>query len=799
MHARRALPLIPILLVLATGLSCRSGQGDVEPPGQPASPTALMPSQEVRPFLARWCVSCHRPPEPEGGLLLTTYVDAEDIFSHVGVARAVRERLALGEMPPMEAPQPPAADVERVLRALSNGVLASKDAPADPGFVPLRRLSRSEYANTVRDLVGASVDVRGLLPPDELGGGFDNLGGVATLSPLAVEKYVAAAERLAAEALPDEDPEHPAVRKLEALRMTASPNAGRANGEWWYFYSGGTLEGPVTLPRDGRYRLRARTWGDQAGPEVARIGFRAAGRQVAVQDVPERRGTPGVREVELALKAGPTRVGVAFVNDYYEPKAKDPSQRDRNLAVEWVEVVGPLDPLAESGLARAFRAADPGGGDAAARAEALLAPFAARAFRRPVEEIRSDGTAGRLADLVVATVEGGRPFRQGLRLAVTSVLASPRFLFRVEKAPGEGEDSRALDGYELAVRLAYFLWSAPPDDELYDAASSGALDTPRGRHEQVRRMLRDARASALSENFAAQWLELRNLSQVAPDPALYPDFDDALRTSMRRETELFVEALVREQRPLRELLDADFTYVDGRLARHYGLALGADAPFRRIRLDGDRRGGVLTQASVLTLTSNPDRTSPVKRGKWVLDNLLDDPPPPPPPLVGNLDESPEAVRGKTLRERLAQHAKDSSCVSCHARMDPLGFALEGYDPVGRPRTRDADRQVDDVGTLPDGRTVTGAAGLRALLVADPRFPRAVAHKLFAFGVGRALRHQDERAIDGVLAGIAGGEATFAEVISGIVETEAFRVQGAPDTTPDGASGEQAAAGTGDRR
>jgi hypothetical protein len=521
----------------------------------------------------------------------------------------------------------------------------------------------------------------------------------------------------------------------------------------------------IAVGRDGVFRLRARVYGDQAGPEAVKAMLYAGREKSEPVEVAATKDAPVEIGCELRLSRGVHTIAIAFINDHYAPDAPDPAQRDRNLAVEWLEIAGPVDARALPRAHREILAADPGRGDAAARLRAVLSPLVLRAWRRPPE----DAELERLARLGAAAIDGGARFERGVQVALQAILLSPHFLFRVEQLGGE----QALTPWQLATRLSYFLWSSMPDERLFDLAASGALDSSDALRAQADRMLGDARASALAENFAAQWLELRNLDDAAPDPGRFPDFDEELREAMRRETELLFEAVLRELRPLRELVDAPFTFVNERLARHYGIPGVRGPHFRRVRPPADRGGGVLAHASILTVTSNATRTSPVKRGKFVLDNLLDAPPPPPPPGVGALDEDPEAVRGATIRERMERHRTQASCAACHARIDALGLSLEHYDPIGAWRSRDESGPVDPVGTLPDGRPVDGLDALRLLVRDDGALVRSLARKLFIHAVGRDLAPADERALRSMVDGLP-SDATIRDVVLGIVGLDAFR-------------------------
>jgi hypothetical protein len=725
--------------------------------------------RDVAPVLKASCVACHSGREPKGELDLSPVV-ARSAAAADDLWRRVRDRVAACEMPPPGQPAPTGPErarftawIDRRLRAESR-----PSRPLDPGRPVVRRLSRTEYANAVRDLLGVAVRVDEELPPDDLGYGFDNAADASTLSPAALEKYLAVAARVADEAVLDEDPAHPPVRRFVASEMDCDLKPSTRNG-FRVLYSSGSVTARVDLPRDGRYVLRARAYGDQAGPEPARLAFVGGGRTLATADVKETADAPRTCEAAIELKRGTQLVGAAFVNDFYEPKNADPAKRDRNLAIEWFECAGPIDAREPPAAHRALFAGDDPSRAPKERAAKLLGPLLLRLWRRPpaIDEV------DRLSNLAADVVKRGGRFAGGMKLALSAALASPHFVFRVERdAPGSPA-VRDLNGYEAATRLAFFLWSSAPDDRLLARAAKERAWSEATFLDEAARMLDDARATALAENFAVQWWELRNLDAASPDPGRFPAFDEPLRAAMRREAELFFDAVLREGRAARTLIDADFTFVNGPLARHYGLAAPTGTEFRRVKLDDARRGGVTGFAGVHVVTSNPTRSSPVKRGKWLLDNLLDAPPPAPPPGVGALQEGTTPLAAATLREKMELHRKDASCASCHARMDALGFALENYDPTGAWRDEDGGVRVDASGSLPDGRRVHGPSDLRALLRADGAFLRALSKKLLVYAVGRGLGPDDAAAIDAMISSLP-ADPPLRDVVLGVVRLEAFR-------------------------
>jgi len=686
-------------------------------------------------FVEEHCLGCHAGRRAKAGLDL----QREDLPADAWLRARLRVRR--GEMPPADAPRPPREEVRAFLARLD----ARFGAPVPAPRSRLHRLTRAEYENSVRDLLG--VDFDGAALPAATG---------PALPPALLEKYLAAAEEIAARAIVDEGAPPP-VRRFEgpALRVAGS---GRATDHAAYLYANGEISADVELPREGEYRVTAEAYGQQAGPEPVRIALRVGGRDLARPAVPAVAGAPGRYEARARLPGGATRVAAAFLNDYYRPDAPDPHQRDRNLVVVALEVEGPLDAPPLPAVQRALlpRPVPEVWGSALRE---VVSTLATRAWRRPVTEEE----VGRLLRAVEEAEPEDASFHARVRRAVAALLSSPRFLFRVE----DGSD------YALAARLAAFLWSSLPDDELSGLAAEGRLREEAVLRAQVRRMLKDARASALARGFAVPWLQVGVLDGDAHADDSYPGVDAALRQAMVAETELFFDAVLREGRSVRELLDSDFTFLDARLAAHYGVPGVRGDVMRRVHLADDRRGGVLAQGSVLLATSNPDRTSPVKRGKWVLEVLLDQAPPPPPPSAGRLDETPEARASASLRERLERHRRDPACAGCHERMDALGFALENYGPAGRWREADGPFPIDSTGALPDGRTVRGPRGLKELLAGDPAFLRSLARHLCAYALDRPLVEADEDAVAD-LAGRLEREPALARLVEDIACLEAFR-------------------------
>jgi len=706
------------------------------------------------PFLQEHCARCHSGEDPEGGVAFPRLAEAADVDAHRELWLSVLERARQGDMPPEEEPQPSAEARAAFVAGLRQ---ALRVRAGDPGRVTIRRLNRAEYNASVQDLLGVGSSPADVFPRDESGHGFDTVGDALSLSPLLLEKYLTAAETLVEEALFDPKP------FLQRVPGDQLEGGGEARRRLRVFASTGRAGFRPRLRVAGRYRVLVEAWADQAGPDPARIDVIVDGRRVASLDTAGE-GRKDAREysTEVMLTKGAHQVLVGFPNDYYRPNDPDPGQRDRNLIVVSLSLAGPVEPPRFSPLMQRVRElANQHRDDPVAATRLALAPIMTRAFRRPLRE----GELERYAALADAAREEGAGFYDALKRALTGVLISPHFLFRPELDPDPTSDEvRALDDFELAARLSYFLWCSLPDDGALRRAAEETLgDDVAG---EARRLLDDPRADRFVAAFAGQWLGLRRLEDVDPDPQTYPSFDEELRVAMRAESELVLTALLRENRSVLELLEGRFTYVNGRLAEHYGIPGVEGERFRRVALPPERRG-VLTHASVLTITSNPSRTSPVQRGKWILEQLLDDPPPPPPPGAGDLPEG-EASGVSRLE---AHQAPD--CRACHSKLDPLGIALEGFDGVGALRTRDGRDAIQATGTLPDGTRLEGAGGLSAALVGDPeRFVRAFAKQLMIFALGRGPQPADEQALDALVVRTA-PDYRFRDLIVELVQLPAF--------------------------
>jgi hypothetical protein len=733
----------------------------------------------VEPFIKQFCHKCHAGSEPEADVHLDRVRQAADFVRERKTWQKVLAMLRAGEMPPKDQKQPTPEERAYLVAWIADAVdaLDCSGSP-NPGRVTIRRLNRFEYRNSIRDLVLVDYEPAADFPADDVGYGFDNIGDVLALPPVLMEKYLAAAEEISNRAILTGSAGLALLRRFRASELSGDGTAQERGRTVRVLSSQGETHARVELPRDGQYLVRVVAFGDQAGGEKVRMGLSIDGREVKTFTVGSSSlDSPTVVEEKLTLGKGSRRIGVAFLNDYYNPSDPNPRNRDRNLIVRTVEVQGPLDSREEDLPASHKRIifANPGPGVSPGEAAARnVTTLASRAYRRPATEQE----VARLVALFELSQKQGESFEQGMRLALQAVLCSPHFLFRVEGIrPGvETAGIRHLDEYELASRLSYFLWGSMPDDELFRHAWEGSLRRDGNLEKQARRMLADSKSRAFVTSFAGQWLQLRLLETLNPDRKTYPAFDEPLRTAMRTETEMFFEAVFREDRSVLEFLDADYTFVNDRLARHYGLPGVTGSEFRRVSFEGGQRGGLLGQASILTVTSNPNRTSPVKRGKWVLENLLASPPPEAPADVPDLEETRGPAEGATLRQRMEQHRSNPACASCHQRMDPLGFALENYDGIGSWRAMDGRFPVDAAGELPTGEKFQGPKELKNLLLAAKKddFTRCLVEKMLTYALGRGLEYYDRCAIDQIAAAVARENYRSSVLIVEIIKSDPFQ-------------------------
>ena len=745
-------------------------------------------------------------------------MDVEHVGEHAEAWEKVVRKLRARAMPPVGRARPDRATYAAVAAALETALDRAGAADPNPGRTTTHRLNRTEYANAIRDLLGLEVDGRALLPPDDADLGFDNMADILSVSPALLERYLSAARKIGRLALgdPTGDPttETYVVPKLrfQDHRMSEDLPFGSRGGIAIRHYF------PLNAEYDIRIRLQRQLYGYIRGlQKPQQIEVRLDGQRVALFSIGGSPGTPppqtftgtvpGDREWEeytlhtddalefrVSALAGPRVLGVAFVQGRSErdgvlqPRAtaktlaiaerwSSPSEQPE-AAVEQVSVAGPFNATGpgDTPTRRRILVCHPtGAAEEEPCAREILSTIARRAFRRPL--------ATRDVDALVAFYEAGRRdggFETGIRRGLESILIDPEFLFRIERDPAEPGAARAhpISDVELASRLSFFLWSSIPDDELLNVAVRGQLRDPAVLERQVRRLLADSRAQALVDGFATQWLGLRRLQSVVPAPDLFPEFDDNLREAFGQETRLFVGSQIRDDQSVLDLLRADYTFANERLARHYGIPNVYGSRFRRVTFDDGIRGGLLGHGSILTATSYPTRTSPVLRGNWLLEHILGAPPPPPPPDVPALPDQGEGGRLASVRERLEQHRANPNCASCHARMDPLGFALEHFDAIGKWRaTGEAGTSIDATGVFPDGTAFNGLAGLKTILLSEhEQFVHTVAEKLTTYALGRGVQYYDMPAIRQIVREAAPHDYRWSSLVQGIVRSMPFQMR-----------------------
>ena len=797
-----------------TGMSHAARSFSAEP-----SPSAEL--QRVLTFVEKNCTACHNDKDKKADLSLTGFRDEGSIFKGRKIWGQVIEMVEAGEMPPKDKPRPTADETASFLADVK-GVFkqAAAHARPDPGRVTVRRLNRFEYNNTIRDLIGVDFNAAEDFPADDIGHGFDNIGDVLTLSPVLMERYLAAAETIMNRAITPNPPKPPNRGVSTQYTEPAGPNVPMKDGHRVVLFKpeGMPIEtGPIftryKVPADGQYIGQTQVYVETTGTKPVMVALLAgcdASAKTAATDaeaekiagaaaknlrpfmilktfeITAREAKAGqILKADIPADIGLDKLAVALL----KPEEGEPAP---TLYVRYMSLDGPLDtrPASHKKLLASDASQPP-----AARTREVLARFLPRCYRRAVthEEIE------RLARIADTSVAGGAKWEEGMQFALMAALCSPKFLFRLEMDDHpESAEPHALDEYQLASRLSYFLWGSMPDDELL--ALAGKKELAANLESQVRRMLKDERSQALFESFAMQWLQLQRISAFSPDKQLFPEYNEELRADMLAETrELFLHVM-REDKSVVELLDCDYTFLNRRLAQHYGIADTAgnmpgkppvaggqpfkDDAFVRVSLHDRTRGGLLTMASVLTVTSNPTRTSPVKRGKWVLEQILGAPPPPPPANVPDLAEQKAGELTGTLRQRMEQHRANPACANCHAKMDPLGFAFENFNAIGKFRTQEDKFPIEAAGVLPDGRKFSGPGELKEILKGKKdQFVRCLAEKLLIYALGRGLEYYDEPAIDKIEASTAADDYRFSRLVVEIVKSDPFRMRRGKEPLP----------------
>ena len=773
-------------------------------------------SQDGIPFLEEYCFSCHAGDQPAAELSLDSFMDNRSLIENRDIWERVLDMLTTGQMPPSDSDQPSMPDSEAfIARIESIFEHANRTAKPDPGRVTVRRLNKVEYKNTVRDLLGVDFNPTENFPADDVGHGFDNIGDVLTMSPLLMERYLEAAEAIATRVILL-DPPPPSKRYQSGSRL--EPRHDDVPDERYRLLDPTATEtwksGPFTTGAtyfkvfpDVEIIYHATLYAETDSETPVEVALFIQGDKLEETTPPEKlarfvgidptvannikvlkafeitaRDDENRQTIEVFITGIPNieKVGIAMLKPTEgEPQAK------LQIRTLWAE--GPLETRPDShfeilactrGLSQAEQTRE------------VLTRLLRRGYRRPptVNEVEQ------LTQFVASVQADGAVWEAGIQEAIKVILCSPKFLFRLELDDHpQHPEPYPIDEFQLASRLSYFLWSSMPDDELLELADRKQLTV--NLESQVKRMLADPKASELGRNFGTQWLQIQRLTTVAPDLEKFPTFNSSLRLAMLKETELFIESIFREDRSLLDLIDADYTFLNQPIAGHYGIVdtqgnwWGHENPvpggekikgrsFRRVKLQGTSRGGILSHASVLTVTSNPTRTSPVKRGRWVLEQILGTPPPPPPPDVPELEEAGEVAHGKTLRERLEQHRADPACANCHAKMDPIGFALENYNAIGAFRWKDGELDIDTTAELPDGTVLQhGIIDLRQVIIdRKQQFLRCLTEKMLTYALGRGMAYYDRPTIDKIVAQLESEGYRSSVLITEIIKSDPFRLR-----------------------
>ena len=768
---------------------------------QSVAPTAVAEASTEQALLKRYCVTCHNDRLVTGGVSLES-VNLANVGPHAEILEKAVKKLRAGAMPPRRRPRPDPKEYEHFTAYLEAALDRLAGVDPDPGRTEsFRRMNRTEYQNAVRDLLMLDIDITALLPRDDASFGFDNVN-TGTLNPTLMERYLSAAQKISRLAVGSQLP-------AAGSRVVIMPpdRTQETHVDGLPFGTRGGTQIHHTFPANGEYEIQVRLQRDrnenvEGMSEIHMVEFILDGERLDLIEMkPDRvRGLDGNGTVyytdvgidnhlntRATIEAGPHVVGTTFLrkNSALAETARQPYQARFNLdrhprlqpAVRAVSIVGPFEPtgVGETPSRDRIFSCHPTASDAEECATSILTSLARRAYRRPV-------TVADLDELVSfyreGKAEGG--FEAGIETALRALLASPQFLFRIERDPkGLVPDTPyRVSDLELASRMSFFLWSSIPDDELLDAAIAQQLSNPDILEAQVERMLADPRAETLTTNFATQWLHLRNLDASRPDSRLFPDFDDNLRQGFRRETELLFQHVINEDHSVLDLLQAPYTFLNERVARHYGIPNIYGDHFRKVQLPDDgKRAGILGHGSVLTVTSYAHRNSVVMRGKWILENLLGTPPPAPPANVPPLEESESSAKVLSMRERMAVHRQNPACSVCHSMMDPTGISLENFDAIGRWRDTEGGKPVDARGSIPGGEEYEGVAGLRSALLKRPEvFVRTMTEKLLIYALGRGPETADAAAIRGIVNAAAKNDYRFSSLILGVVESTPFQMR-----------------------
>ena len=744
------------------------------PPLKPTVDAAAF-DKVVKPLLKNTCTACHNATVTSGGVNLLPYLDASTVADDRPSWDKIVQKIESGEMPPKGIPRPPQTQISALLDFL-HGEFEKADAAVkpDPGRVTAKRLNRNEYRNTIRDFLAIDFRADKDFPTDDSGYGFDNIGDVLSTSPVLMEKYLNAAEAIASRAMgADPLPKKP----LEITYELKTKNLRRLDFS--------TVEASHRVDFDGEYTVIFGFPGERgADAKPVKMGFYMDGQLLQTIDV-ETKPSKLVyfnpfsdAQIRLYLPEGDHVFRAAFLDDEFIKTVTDPKDAysdKKNKYIGAITFQGPYPSKVEKASRKKILICNPGNGQTKADqacVEKIVTNLAHHAYRRPPTKLE----IASLMKFVAMAKAQGQNTEQGIQLALEAMLVSPEFLFRVERDPNptDAEKVHRLSDTELASRLSYFLWSSMPDDELLGLAETGKLKDPGTLDAQVKRMITDRKAAAFADNFAGQWLETRNLDSIKPDPQKFPAWTPELKDEMRTETSMFFQYVLSENRPLTEFIDAKYTFLNENLAKYYGIKDVKGPDFRKVELTSDQRGGVLTQGSVLAVSSYPSRTSPTIRGKYILNNILGTPPPPPPPDVPALDDA-KVGSEVSLRKQLESHRANAVCASCHSKMDVLGFGLENYDAIGKWRTVDGKFPIDVGGTMPNGKSFQTAAEMRTILLASmPQVSRCLIEKIMTYAMGRGMQTYDNRTIDQINKDMAADGYKFQTLIYEVVRSLPFQ-------------------------
>jgi cytochrome c553 len=785
------------MLGLLLGATLANGQSSH--PAKQAKPNTTAATALVD----QYCSSCHSDEQHKGGLSLESF-DLAHPEKNPETAEKIIRKLRAGMMPPPGRSRPSDDQLSALAASIETHVDTVAKIHPYAGFTPLHRLNRVEYANSVKALLDLNVDATSLLPADDLSHGFNNMADVLTVSPALLEAYISAAGKISREAVGD-----PSASPTMATYMIPRVISQTRHIDGTPFGTRGGVSIVHTFPADGDYVFKIAFYTHQQGylfgqtqAKGQQLEIAVNGERVALIDVnPKFKDTDDLRTPAIKIKAGQQVVSAAFIKRFDGPiqdevQPYEQSLIDVNVAnlpglttlvhLRGLSIVGPTHVTGVSETTsrdKVFTVYPARTSDEPAAARTIVASLVRRAYRKPASAADVDGA---LRFYRLRRAEGAT-FDEGIRASLEAVLANPQFIFRFEKPPANARPGHnyPINDLELASRLAFFLWSAPPDAELLRVASNGSLHQKAVLGSQTRRMLADRRSQTLATNFAVQWLNLKNLDDVLPDPYQFPNFDKNLAQSMRRETELLFEDVVRGNHDVLDLLTANYTFVDERLAKHYGIPNVLGDRFRRVVITDENRRGLLGQASILTLTSTANRTAPVARGKWVMQVLLGSAPPPPPPNIPTLLEAADLTTAQSVRQRMEEHRKNPACASCHRVIDPIGFSLENFDPTGAWRNADDGVKIDATGKLFDGTPLNGPADLRnGLLRHREAFLRTFGENLYAYGLGRIPDYRDLPQVREIVSRAALHNNRFSDYVLGIVESPAFTERSLPAAAPD---------------